>query len=92
MRLISASPSSSMRGWARVIRACSASVRCSNAGGRIRTSTGTLSPTASGLLRMRGAKLICLQELTLSPYFAATDEGPRSGCRPEPLVGDPTTV
>jgi N-carbamoylputrescine amidase len=41
---------------------------------------------------MRGAKLICLQELTLSPYFAATDEGPRSGCRPEPLVGDPTTV
>jgi N-carbamoylputrescine amidase len=39
-----------------------------------------------------GARLICLQELTLSPYFAATDEGPRPGCLPEPLVGGPTTV
>jgi N-carbamoylputrescine amidase len=39
----------------------------------------------------RGARLICLQELTLSRYFAATPEGPRPGVMPEPLAGGPTT-
>jgi N-carbamoylputrescine amidase len=37
------------------------------------------------------ARLICLQELTLSRYFAVTPEGPRPGVMPEPLVGGPTT-
>ncbi len=32
-------------------------------------------------------QLICLQELTLSPYFAITPDGPRD---PEPLPGGPT--
>lgn len=32
-----------------------------------------------------GARLVCLQELTLSRYFAVTPEGPRPGCEPEPL-------
>ena len=35
---------------------------------------------------------MCLQELTLSRYFATTAEGPRTGVRPEPLVGGPTTT
>ena len=34
-----------------------------------------------------GAKLVCLQELTLSPYFAITADGPRE---PEDLDGGPT--
>ena len=39
-----------------------------------------------------GARLVCLQELTLSRYIASTPEGPRAGVQPEPLVGGPTTV
>jgi N-carbamoylputrescine amidase len=39
-----------------------------------------------------GARLVCLQELTLSPYFASTPDGPRNGVRPEPLIGGPTTT
>jgi N-carbamoylputrescine amidase len=39
-----------------------------------------------------GARLVCLQELTLSRYFATTPEGPRTGVQPEPLVGGPTTT
>ena len=39
-----------------------------------------------------GARLVCLQELTLSRYVAATPEGPRPGVQPEPLVGGPTAV
>ena len=39
-----------------------------------------------------GAVLVCLQELTLSRYFAVTPEGPRPGVEPEPLVGGPTTT
>jgi len=38
-----------------------------------------------------GAKLVCLQELTLSPYFAITPDGPSAlGVEPEPLPGGPT--
>ncbi|HEV8063868.1 MAG TPA: nitrilase-related carbon-nitrogen hydrolase, partial [Acidimicrobiales bacterium] len=44
------------------------------------------------LAAAEGARLVCLQELTLSPYFAVTAEGPRPGCEPEPLVGGPTTT
>jgi N-carbamoylputrescine amidase len=38
-----------------------------------------------------GATLVCLQELTLSPYFAVTPDGPAAaGARPEPLPGGRT--
>lgn len=38
-----------------------------------------------------GARLVCLPELTLSPYFAVSDAGPGDGTTlPEPLVGGPT--
>ncbi len=38
-----------------------------------------------------GARLVCLQELTLSPYFAIAPDGPRSGAaEPEQLPGGPT--
>ena len=43
--------------------------------------------TAAG----EGAQLVCLQELTLSPYFAVTPEGPSAaGVVPERLPGGPT--
>jgi N-carbamoylputrescine amidase len=38
-----------------------------------------------------GAVLVCLQELTLSPYFAVTPDGPTAqGVQPEPLPGGRT--
>jgi N-carbamoylputrescine amidase len=38
-----------------------------------------------------GARLVCLQELTLSPYFAVTPDGPTAvGAAPEPLPGGRT--
>lgn len=38
-----------------------------------------------------GARLVCLPELTLSPYFAITPEGPTlAGAMPEALPGGPT--
>jgi N-carbamoylputrescine amidase len=38
-----------------------------------------------------GAKLVCLQELTLSPYFALDPGGPEAvGAEPEELPGGPT--
>lgn len=38
-----------------------------------------------------GAQIVCLQELTLSPYFAITPEGPHpGGAAPEPLETGPT--
>jgi N-carbamoylputrescine amidase len=38
-----------------------------------------------------GAQLVCLMELTLSPYFAVDPRGPEgAGVRPEPLPGGPT--
>ena len=39
----------------------------------------------------QGAQLVCLQELTLSPYFAITPEGPsQEGAAPEDLHDGPT--
>jgi N-carbamoylputrescine amidase len=40
-----------------------------------------------------GARIVCLQELTLSPYFAVTPDGPLpggSGAEPEDVPGGPT--
>jgi N-carbamoylputrescine amidase len=38
-----------------------------------------------------GARLVCLQELTLSPYFAISAAGPEAAdIEPEPLPGGPT--
>ena len=37
-----------------------------------------------------GARIVCLQELTLSAYFAITPDGARPGVEPEPLEGGPT--
>jgi N-carbamoylputrescine amidase len=38
-----------------------------------------------------GARIVCLQELTLSPYFAITPDGPEAlGVAPEPLEKGPT--
>jgi N-carbamoylputrescine amidase len=48
---------------------------------------------AAGVRRAaaEGAQLVCLQELTLSPYFAITEDGPAAaGATPEPLPGGPT--
>ena len=40
---------------------------------------------------VEGARLVCLQELTLSPYFAITEAGPHAaGVAPEALPGGPT--
>jgi N-carbamoylputrescine amidase len=40
-----------------------------------------------------GARLVCLQELTLSPYFAVTADGPTAlGVVPESLEDGPTVV
>ncbi|MEA2470456.1 MAG: N-carbamoylputrescine amidase, partial [Thermoleophilaceae bacterium] len=40
-----------------------------------------------------GALLVCLQELTLSPYFAVTAGGPEeAGAQPEDIPGGPTTA
>ncbi len=43
------------------------------------------------LAAANGAELVCLQELTLSRYFAVEPDGPRpGGAEPEPLEGGPT--
>jgi len=40
-----------------------------------------------------GATLVCLQELTLSPYFAITPDGPGpAGAQPEAVADGPTTT
>jgi N-carbamoylputrescine amidase len=40
-----------------------------------------------------GAKVVCLQELTLSRYFAITPDGPQAaGAEPEPLQTGPTVT
>ena len=45
------------------------------------------------LAAAEGARLVCLQELTLSPYFAVSDRGPVDGdVVPEPLAGGPTAT
>jgi N-carbamoylputrescine amidase len=44
-----------------------------------------------GLAAGEGARLVCLQELTLSRYFAVDPAGPRAaGVQPEDLPGGPT--
>jgi N-carbamoylputrescine amidase len=43
------------------------------------------------LAAAEGAQIVCLQELTLSPYFAITPDGPQAlGVAPEPLESGPT--
>jgi N-carbamoylputrescine amidase len=43
------------------------------------------------LAAQQGATLVCLQELTLSPYFAITADGPgAAGAEPEPVPDGPT--
>jgi N-carbamoylputrescine amidase len=43
------------------------------------------------LAAAEGARLVCLQELTLSPYFAVDSAGPAAaGAEPEELPGGPT--
>jgi N-carbamoylputrescine amidase len=43
------------------------------------------------LAAAQGARLVCLQELTLSRYFAVDADGPsHAGATPEPLPGGPT--
>jgi N-carbamoylputrescine amidase len=43
------------------------------------------------LAAQEGARIVCLQELTLSPYFAITPDGPRAaGAEPEELESGPT--
>jgi N-carbamoylputrescine amidase len=43
------------------------------------------------LAAWQGASVVCLQELTLSPYFAVSDRGPGPGwAEPEPLDDGPT--
>ena len=45
------------------------------------------------LAAAEGAELVCLQELTLSPYFAVSPEGPaRGGAEPEDVPGGPTAT
>ena len=40
-----------------------------------------------------GARIVCLQELTLSPYFAITPDGPAAaGAAPEELRSGPTVT
>jgi N-carbamoylputrescine amidase len=52
-----------------------------------------LSALAAGIgaAAQEGARLVCLQELTLSPYFAITPDGPEeAGAAPEELETGPT--
>ena len=57
----------------------------------MRTSTTICSRARSRPPAGEGARLVCLQELTLSPYFAISDAGPRAqGIEPEALPGGPT--
>lgn len=50
----------------------------------------------AGGIRMatdQGAKVVCLQELTLSRYFAITPDGPQAaGAEPEEVAGGPTVT
>ena len=66
--------------------------RCSSAGTPIPTSTGPRSPTASRIAADEGARLVCLQELTLSPLLRDRRPTARTarGVAPEPLPGGPT--
>jgi N-carbamoylputrescine amidase len=49
--------------------------------------------TGIGMAAAEGARLVCLQELTLSPYFAITPAGPAAaGAVPEDLHSGPTVT
>jgi N-carbamoylputrescine amidase len=51
----------------------------------------TLLAEGIALAAGEGAQIVCLQELTLSPYFAITPDGPQAlGVAPEPLESGPT--
>jgi N-carbamoylputrescine amidase len=46
-----------------------------------------------GMAAAEGARIVCLQELTLSPYFAITPDGPRAGgAEPEDLESGETVT
>jgi N-carbamoylputrescine amidase len=46
-----------------------------------------------GIAVSEGARIVCLQELTLSPYFATTPDGPAAGgAEPEDLETGPTVT
>ncbi len=59
-----------------------------------RTPTSTRRPCATGIriaAAGEGARIVCLQELTLSRYFAITPDGPAAaGAAPEELDDGPT--
>jgi len=53
----------------------------------------TLLAEGIALAAKEGARVVCLQELTLSPYFAITPDGPEAlGVAPEPLENGPTVT
>ena len=65
--------------------------RSSSAGTPTPTSTARRWPRASHSPPREGATLVCLQELTLSPYFAITPDGPAAAApSPRTLPGGPT--
>ena len=58
---------------------------------RIPRSTARRWPPESGWPRGEGSRIVCLQELTLSAYFATTPDGPEAaGAPPEDLESGPT--
>ncbi len=64
---------------------------CSSAGTPIRPSTSRRWRRASRWPRPQGARVVCLQELTLSPYFAITPDGPPPwASRPSRSTDGPT--
>jgi N-carbamoylputrescine amidase len=55
------------------------------------TEHETLLAQGIALAAGEGAQIVCLQELTLSPYFAITPEGPEAlGVTPESIESGPT--
>ena len=73
-------PASPARWEPRTGRRCG-SAPCSTAGTPTRPSTGPLCARACAGGR-RGRRLVCLQELTLSPYFAIDPGGPAAAAPP----------
>ena len=65
---------------ARRARRRSGSAPCSTAGTPTPTSTAAPSPRACAAAAAEGARLVCLQELTLSPYFAVDAGRPGRAC------------
>ena len=71
-----------------------ASVRVGLVQERWRPDAGEHEAALAAGIRMaaaEGARIVCLQELTLSPYFAITPDGPAAaGAVPEELSSGPT--